>query len=175
MAHDLEEVHDRIFRHVQIGAALLEDPMGDRAGRTLVQIIEDPQNGWGVKADALRRILGAHSKNQDLVGDSPEPSLKTAVLAAIVDGPVDADKADYIIRDSVRCELQSGDQLDLGATPRVLTVAIIPDEVVAGRRVTLGVYDKGLGERARLRAGPLSVAVYGLLAPHLPDSKNNVE
>lgn len=144
LAHDLEEVHERLFKHGQIGTALLKDPMGDRAGRSLVQIIEDPQNGWGVEAKALSRILGAHSKNQDLVTDDPEPSLKTAVLAAIVDGPVDADKADYIIRDSVRCELPYGDQLDLERLLRVLTVAIIPDDDGVGRRITLGVYDKGL-------------------------------
>jgi len=142
--HDLEEVHDRIFKHGKIGMDFLEDAMPDQRGRTLRQIIEDPQNGWGVSIDALRQIFGAQSKNLDFAKEDQEASLKANVLAAIVDGQVDADKADYIIRDSVRCELPYGAQLDLERLLRVLTVAIIPEEAAPERRVSLGVYDKGL-------------------------------
>jgi serine/threonine protein kinase len=144
LAHDLEEVHDRIFKHGRVGTSLLQDPMQDQRGRTLLDIIADPQNGWGVQPETLRRILGAHSKNLDLTVEERKASLKTDVLAALVDGPVDADKADYIIRDSARCELPYGNQLDMERLLRVLTVAIIPGETKAARRVTLGVYDKGL-------------------------------
>lgn len=146
LAHDLEEVHERIFKHSSIGTAFLEDSMLDLQKRTLLNIIEDPQNGWGVRPETLRQILGAHSRNQDLITEKQkqETSLKGNVMAAILDGPVDADKADYIIRDSARCELPYGDQLDLERLLRVLTVAIIPDETIPTRHVTLGVYDKGL-------------------------------
>jgi len=153
LAHDLEEVHARIFKHGRIGLELLEDTMVDQHGRTLRQIIEDPDNGWGVSIDLLRRILGAHTKNASLTAEDGEDtadvspqtaSFKIEVLAAIIDGPVDADKADYIIRDSARCELPYGAQLDLERLLRVLTVAIIPDEATPQRRFTLGVYDKGI-------------------------------
>lgn len=144
LAHDLEEVQEGIFNHGRIGMELLEDGTRDQLGRTLQQIIEDPQNGWGVSAENLRRILGAHSKNLPLAEQPQRASLKTNVLAAIVDGQVDADKADYIVRDSVRCELPYGAQLDLERLLRVLTVAILPEEPVPERRVALGVYDKGL-------------------------------
>jgi HD superfamily phosphohydrolase len=145
LAHDLEEVHPGIFKHALIGQKLLEDTMEDKRGRTLLQIIEDPQNGWGVNANALAAIRGAHSraKNPTLPDHDEKVSLKTNVLAAIIDGQVDADKADYIIRDSVRCELPYGAQLDLERLLRVLTVAIIPEES-GPKRVRLGVYDKGL-------------------------------
>ena len=144
LAHDLEEVHDRIFKHGRIGMDFLEDSEADQYGRTLQAIIEDPNNGWGVNTDSLRRILGAHSKNLELVAEEVKATLKTNVLAAIVDGQIDADKADYIIRDSVRCELPYGSRLDLERLLRVLTVAIIPEEISPERRVALGVYDKGL-------------------------------
>src|SRR5205807_8219504 len=85
--------------------------------------------------------------------------LKTNVLAAIVDGQIDADKTDYIIRDSVRCELPYGSRLDLERLLRVLTVAIIPEEVSPERRVALGVYDKGL-----VSAHAFGQARYQLLA-----------
>jgi len=143
LAHDLEEVHDGIFKHGQIGMDLLDDSSPDSQGRTLRQIIEDPENGWGVNVEALRRILGAHSKLLDM-GQDQKASLKTNVLAAIVDGQVDSDKADYIIRDSTRCELPYGAQLDIERLLRVLTVAILPEETDPQRRIALGVYDKGL-------------------------------
>ena len=152
LAHDLEEVHPGIFKHGRITELLLDDTTVDGQGRTLLQIIEDPQNGWGVRGDDLRRILRAHSKNLlPSQGDvdkqkqtAREVSFKTEVLASIVDGPVDADKADYIIRDSARCELPYGRQLDIERLLRVLTLAILPDDASSLRRVTLGVYDKGL-------------------------------
>jgi HD superfamily phosphohydrolase len=144
LAHDLEEVHPRIFTHGLIGADLLEDAAPDWRGRTLRQIIEDPEHGWGVPWDLLRRIIGAHSKNLPFGTAGQDTGLKTDVLSAIVDGPVDADKADYIIRDSGRCELPYGSQLDVERFLRVLTVAIIPEEANPVRRVTLGVYDKGI-------------------------------
>ena len=143
LAHDLEEVHERIFKHGKIGVDLLEDSTPDIHGRTLLQILEDPKNGWGVKISDLKRILGQHSRNLAISGGQAA-SLKTNVLAAIIDGQVDADKADYIIRDSARCELPYGAQLDVERLLRVLTVAVLPDETSAEKRITLGVYDKGL-------------------------------
>ena len=64
--------------------------------------------------------LNKHSKNLDLGGEEHKASLKTNVLAAIVDGQIDADKADYIIRDSARCELPYGRQLDVERLLRAL-------------------------------------------------------
>lgn len=144
LAHDLEEVHREIFNHGHIGKYLLEDTMLDQHGRTLLQIITDQQNGWGVKAETLHRIFGALPKNIYSGEEDKRASFKTDVLAAIIDGQVDADKADYIIRDSVRCELPYGAQLDLERLLRVLTVAVLPEAQETGGRVTLGVYDKGL-------------------------------
>jgi HD superfamily phosphohydrolase len=144
LAHDLEEVHERIFKHGRIGMLLLEDHLADRYGRTLKDILEDPKNGWAVPLRLVSQIVSAHSRNVEIGSEAPSDSLKIDVLAAIIDGPVDADKADYIIRDSSRCELPYGSQIDLERLLRVLTVAIIPDEASPVRRVTLGVYDKGL-------------------------------
>lgn len=154
LAHDLEEVHERIFKHGSIGADLLTDKLQDKQGRTLQDIIETRENGWGTNIEDLRRIFKAQSKNRDLTAGSPRPNFKTNVLAAIIDGQVDADKADYIIRDSMRCELPYGEQLDLERLLRVLTVAIIP-----GAEPVLGVYEKGL-----VSAHAFGLARYQLLA-----------
>jgi HD superfamily phosphohydrolase len=166
LAHDLEEVHRDIFNHSLLGEKFLEDTTLDKKGRTLTDLIEDPQNGWGVSQDSLAEIRGARSRSRmQEEGANPtlpqpkeqEPGpLKTNVLAAIIDGQVDADKADYIIRDSTRCELPYGAQLDLERLLRVLTVAIIPG---SGNPVRLGVYDKGL-----VSAHAFGQARYQLLA-----------
>jgi HD superfamily phosphohydrolase len=158
LAHDLEEVHERIFKHGSIGADLLKDTTEDQVGRTLRKIIEGDENGWNVPVDNLNDIFKAQIKNRELKVKTkarvPRPSFKTNVLAAIVDGQVDADKADYIIRDSMRCELPYGAQLDLERLLRVLTVAVIP-----GADPVLGVYDKGL-----VSAHAFGLARYQLLA-----------
>lgn len=151
LAHDLEEVHRDIFNHSLIGESLLEDSTKDKQGRTLMDLIVD---GWGVSKASLAEIRGVHSRSRmaalvENKGEStstPEQQkeqgpLKPNVLAAIIDGQVDADKADYIIRDSTRCELPYGAQLDLERLLRVLTVAIIRGGT---NPVRLGVYDKGL-------------------------------
>lgn len=143
LAHDLEEVNEPIFKHAPIGMELLKDPMTDQRGRTLQNIIEDPQNGWGIKIDSVRRILGELSKNLSPAEEDSKKSLKTKLLSVIIDGQIDADKADYIVRDSARCELPYGDQLDIERLLRVLTVAVIPG-ADSDHRITLGVYDKGL-------------------------------
>ena len=160
LAHDLEEVQEGIFKHSRIGLELLNDPYPDQYGRTLLDIISNRENGWSVSPDLFRRVVGAHSKNLDLVPEYDENiSFKINVLAAIVDGQIDSDKADYIIRDSMRCELAYGTQLDLQRLLRVLTVAILPKETEPERHVTLGVYDKGL-----ISAHAFGQARYQLLA-----------
>ncbi len=160
LAHDLEEVHPGIFKHGSIGEELLKDTTRDQRGRTLLEIITNEQNGWGVKEDTLPRIFKAlPKKGFDYSEEDKRVLLKTDVLAAIINGQVDADKADYIIRDSVRCELPYGAQLDMERLLRVLTVAILPEGQDAEGRVTLGVYDKGI-----VSAHAFGQARYQLLA-----------
>jgi HD superfamily phosphohydrolase len=172
LAHDLEEVHKGIFRHKTIGVLLLGDPMLDSRGRTLMEIIKDSENGWGVDSDYLIGIWGASSKDgsidersEDATTKRTDPddtfeeiSFKTSVLAAIIDGQIDADKADYIIRDTIHCGLPYGAQLDIDRLLRVLTVAVLPDDDPK-RRVALGVYDKGI-----VSAHAFGQARYQLLA-----------
>ena len=65
LAHDLEEVHPGIFKHARIGNELLKDTTKDQRGRTLLEIITNQQNGWGVKEDTLQRIFRALPKGLD--------------------------------------------------------------------------------------------------------------
>jgi HD superfamily phosphohydrolase/serine/threonine protein kinase len=156
LAHDLEEVHKQIFNHSEISTALLEDTMKDKKGRTLKDIIENEETGWGVKINQVKKILEAQSSDRGLVRNQTVQDLKDDLLSAIIDGPIDADKADYIIRDSINARVPYGAQLDIERLLSVLTTARIKHPVY---KVTVGVYEKGIAS-----ASAFSLARYLLHA-----------
>jgi HD superfamily phosphohydrolase len=144
-AHDLEEVSRSIFSHTRLTNELLASPTTDSRGRTLKQLIEDKASGWGVSIEAIRAILGHKARASDLLEREPESDLKADLLSAIIDGPIDADKVDYILRDSVACGVPYGSQVDVDRLLRVLTVAPVYHEQGdrTAHRFAVGVYDKG--------------------------------
>lgn len=154
LAHDLQDVHPKIFDHTGISIDLLSNQTKDRQGRTLLDIIQDPKDGWGVDPERLKRILGAHSGQLRLLGIDVR-DFKADMLSALIDGPIDADKADYIIRDSTSCRIPYGKQLDIERLLRVLTTVRIPEYLQASHKVTIGVYEKG-----RASASAFSLARY---------------
>jgi HD superfamily phosphohydrolase len=144
LAHDLEEVCRGIFDHSRISQELLDYQTQDLKKRTLSDLINDPVDGWGVRPQWVKQILGAHS-HSTLDEEREEDKIqnfKVDMLSALIDGPIDADKADYIVRDTTSCRIPYGMQMDIERLLRVLTVAIISDST-ALHRVTIGVYEKG--------------------------------
>jgi len=142
LAHDLEEVHLKTFGHTGISIELISDETKDKDGKTLLDIIKDPKEGWGVDPECLLQILGAHSRQLKLTGATVR-DFKADMLSALIDGPIDADKADYIIRDSAQCRIPYGGQLDIERLLRVLTFVRIPGDAHGLHRATIGVYEKG--------------------------------
>lgn len=159
LAHDLQEVHSRIFDHLSISVDLLSYETKDKDGRTLLDIIQDTEDGWGVEIERLRRILVAHSGQVRLSEVKTVRDFKADMLSAIIDGPTDADKADYIIRDSTTCRIPYGEQLDIERLLSVLTTVRIPAYFRQPHRVTIGVYEKG-----RASASAFSLARYLLFS-----------
>lgn len=142
-AHDLQEVQPKIFDHSSISIDFLEDDTKDRQGRTLRDIIQNSEYGWGVELDSLKRILQAHSGQVRLLKVQTVQDFKADMLSALIDGPIDADKADYIIRDSIGCRITYGSQLDIQRLLSVLTTVRIPVHFDQSHRVTIGIYEKG--------------------------------
>lgn len=93
-----------------------------------------------MEIEYLRRLLGAHSHQLD--EERTPRDLKIEVLSALTDSIIDADKVDYLIRDSSRCGVPYGIMLDVDRLLRVMTVAVLQDKS-DDRRVTIGVYEKG--------------------------------
>lgn len=152
LAHDLEEVNKGIFGHQMISIDLIEDPTPDKRrkqNQTLMKIIE---NEWKVDLGWLKDILRTHSKQPKLPVEKKQDKtriFKMDMLSALIDGPIDADKADYVIRDSVACGVPYGNAVDLERLLHVLTVALNPKEKPS-HRVTVGVYAKGRGSAESL-------------------------
>jgi HD superfamily phosphohydrolase len=158
LAHDLEEVSLDIFDHARLSIELIRDPMPDltkkeNENRTLMQIIE---NEWKVEVNWLEDILGAKRPATLIAEEKKDKTriFKMDMLSALIDGPIDADKADYVMRDSNECGIPYGDQVDKERLTQVLTVALNPKEASA-HRVTVGVYAKG-----RASAESLGLARY---------------
>lgn len=147
LAHDLGEVHPQIFGHSRISIELLSNDRKDKDGRTLLSIITDHEKGWGVDIECLKQILGAHSgqlKLIDRMHSETVQDFKADLLSSLIDGPIDADKADYLIRDSTECRVPYGLQLDIDRLLHVLTVVLIPVQDRGAHKVTIGVYEKGM-------------------------------
>lgn len=136
-AHELEDM-SQIFDHSSITLAFLDNPVADTEGHTIRDIIENPEWGWGIPLDSVHNILAPESGRELL----PRKDLKTRLLASIIDGPVDADKLDYLIRDSYECRLPYGKLIDYDRLVRNLTTVAVPNS--GGYcNLELGIYEKG--------------------------------
>lgn len=124
------------FRHENLSPKFLDNITRDKSGHTLKEIIEDEVWGWGVKLDRVRRMLKVEKDFFDKKG------IKDKILSSIMDGPIDIDKLDYLLRDSQNCYLKYGELIDLDRLIRSLTVILARDK--SGQiNVSIGTYEKG--------------------------------
>jgi serine/threonine protein kinase len=110
--HDLEEVDEKEFGHSEIGEAVLErTEERDSRGRLLSQIVSgsDP-DCWGVDSASLKEFT---------TGPLARPV--HGVYRDILDGQLDADKLDYLVRDSVESRVRYGYGIDHARFLRSLT------------------------------------------------------
>lgn len=127
LAHDLEEADAQFFSHEDLGLAIL----GQNTG--LQRIIESGE-GWNVPCERVISILRAEPAT--LKG-----SLKDRILHSLIDGPIDADKIDYLMRDSRNLGLTYGLVLDLEHLLRCLTIVYRDQENQT--YAVLGIHEKG--------------------------------
>ena len=116
--HDLEEVDPDIFSHEKITEMILaSDFYKDSQGRTLKKVIEgDEYDCWGLSlADVLDLIKGRTNRPVD------------GLLHDVINGQLDADKLDYLLRDSVECRVQYGRGIDYERFLRSLTTTARSD------------------------------------------------
>lgn len=130
--HDLEEVDEKEFSHTEVGQAVLKRvDETDSRGRTLSQLVEgDESDCWGLRIDKLRSLIS---------GGMEKPVY--GVYRDMLDGQLDADKLDYLVRDSVESRVKYGHGLDYARFLRSLTtIARLEDKTPTLR---LAVKQKG--------------------------------
>lgn len=133
LAHEIEE-NAKELKHERFTLEFLDNPTNDKFGHTLREIIENEDWGWGVKLDKVKEML----KGKEGERTTFTMNLKPKMLSSIIDGPIDIDKLDYLLRDSQNCYLKYGDLIDVDRLVRNLTVII-----TKGKNVSIGTYEKG--------------------------------
>lgn len=124
MAHDVEEA-DPFISHEAIGAKIL------RGSVSLRRIIEEQ---WGVKPERLIAIFEANPTQLS-------SRLRDRIMHSLVSGPLDADKVDYLLRDSRHLGLCYADALDVERFLRCLTIVYRREGDTT--YAALGIHEKG--------------------------------
>lgn len=130
LAHDLEEAHKDLFSHTSIGRRILLDPLDEDSIVLRKLMLEE----WQVDAIEVLSLLNARPT------EFAKP-LKQRFLNSLIDGPLDADKLDYLVRDSLNLNLPYGRCIDIERLLKCLTVVFKQHGMTTF--IALGVHEKG--------------------------------
>ncbi len=138
--HDLEEVAPFLYDHSETVERLLHDKRW--AKPTLAENIKAE---WDVDIDRILCIL-RNGRKSGRLSPKHEEDLHTSAVDGVatdcIDGPMDADKLDYLIRDSVACGVPYGHGIDATRLLKSLTVTARLDPNY-GARLSLAYKAKG--------------------------------
>jgi HD superfamily phosphohydrolase len=140
--HTIEELGEE-FRHENLSSAFLDNPTRDNRGNTLREIIESSEFGWEIEIAELKRFLSLPRRGGGSMHEFfTARNLVEEMLHSILDGPIDVDKLDYLVRDSHMCFLNYGNAIDSERLIANLTIVIHNDK--NGRKhLSLGAYERG--------------------------------
>jgi len=144
LAHDLEEAHKDLFSHTLMGKRIIMDD-SDEDSIDLRRLMKEE---WQVDALEVLSLLNARPT------EFAKP-LKQRFLNSLIDGPLDADKLDYLVRDSLNLNLPYGRCIDIERLLKCLTVAFKQHGTTTF--IALGVHEKG-----KVPAEALAFARYAL-------------
>ena len=163
LAHDLEEVSKTVFGHEERTTHLLA-----REDSALAQSLSGPE--WSPSVlPRVRRVLGGVAESQ--------LDVKEMLVKSIIDGPVDADKIDYLIRDSENLRLPYGNGVDVKELLQSLTVIVKSEEAdeVETIRARIGITDKRKDPCGKRRVRSVQPLWLGVLASNPPDPQGDAE
>ncbi len=128
LAHDLEEAEEKLFSHKDITLKIVKDWSGSTELRKLIK--ED----WGLECEEVAQFLSTNPASLDT-------PFKSRLLYTLIDGPIDADKVDYLIRDSNNLNVPYGRVIDVERLLKCLTVVFKQEG--GSTFVSLGIHEKG--------------------------------
>jgi len=147
LAHDLEEIDSTTYSHKRLTIRLTKQAK-DMEAPHLHLGLKDALEAWGVEAERVISILSARPTD----GRVP---VKDRILNSIIDGPIDADKLDYLRRDSDRLRVPYARGIDVDRILRNLTVVIHQED---GRSMAC----VGVHEKAKVPAEFVLIARYAM-------------
>jgi len=142
LAHDLEEADINTFSHKNVVLRILGD------NKTSLAKLIEKEDGWATQIEDVKSILDANPIEK--IG-----SLKDRILHSLISGPIDADKIDYLLRDSRHLGLKYGDGIDLERLLRCFTIVFKEEDKKT--YAALGIHEKG-----KIPAEGLSFARYAM-------------
>lgn len=133
LAHDLEDAHRPLFSHSFLTASLLK---GERVDlQPLSQFLQHRiEHQWHTTWQRVLSILEAKT-------DDYGASVKDRILHSLIDGPIDADKLDYLVRDGKNCKVPYAEVIDWDRLLRTLTV--VYQKEGGSLWASLGIHEKG--------------------------------
>lgn len=149
--HELEEI-DGCYSHNKITQLILSlDVPRDHCGRTIGDIVRGVDfDEWGIDYKELSSIVD-RSKEWEEEKEDEGTNLqlglgkalpKYVLFQDLLDGPIDADKIDYLRRDGINCNVPYGQGIDVDRFFRAITV--LPVQRKTEKLLRLGIREKGL-------------------------------
>ncbi len=137
LAHDFEEAVPRLISHERMGSELRSQD--DSLRRALATDHEAAPgaagHSWNTSIERVEAVLSSD------IG-SCSGHFRDRIIKSLIDGPIDADKLDYLMRDSQVLGLKAGFGIDVERLLRTLTVVVRPGH--EGRTFgALGIHEKG--------------------------------
>jgi HD domain len=130
LAHDFEEADRYLFDHEVVTKQIL------LTDSTLRDVIEgDEPEGWAVPVERVESVLRAK--------EGTDAGLVDRLLHSVISGPLDADKMDYLARDSLRTGTAYGRGIDVKRLSTTLTVVLRPSGPTT--YAAIGTQEKGMG------------------------------
>ena len=121
LAHDLEEIDAKVFDHVKLTEAMVRGiwEKKKKGGRRIAfPSLRHVFDAWGVSPERVIEILVAKPRNVDA---APRDKL----LRSLLSGPIDADKLDYLLRDSRHLDLPYPQGVDVERLYGCLTTIVV--------------------------------------------------
>lgn len=132
LAHDMEEAAHNIFSHTKLSTKILRENITfSRDGKPLSMRINEV---WGVEPNRVVNIISADLKDTKI-------PIKDRLLHTIIDGPIDADKLDYLVRDSLNLNVPFGRAIEFERLLQCLTVVF--REKKKKVHIAIGIHEKG--------------------------------
>lgn len=138
MAHDLTEA-DNLFSHDHFTKCLIET-LDTKSGETIADII---QKEWDIEPDEAYSINKKADKIIAILDADKNSGIRERILKSIISGPLDADKLDYLYRDSLHAGVNFGINIDIGRLLSNLTICIKMEDNIL-KIAELGVTEKAL-------------------------------